>query len=136
VEGLVEGVDTGHEHLQRQLAALRLQQLLAAAAAAGDSSTASTNSSYLAAAGSVVDGSSEGSGGIGEQGFSGSAAAGVEGSSGLAVWWRCWCQLADGAAEALTQVGNHDFLVVFMPFLAGIRYLKLMVDVVLTSQPG
>jgi hypothetical protein len=107
VEGLVEGLDTGHEHLQRQLAAMRLQQLLAAAVAS-DSSTASTSSSYLAAASSVVDSSGEGLVGLRGQGFSGSAAAEVEGSNGLAVWWRCWCQLADGAAEALTQVGIHN----------------------------
>jgi hypothetical protein len=109
VEGLIEGLDTGHEHLQRQLAAIRLQQQLQAAAAAGDSSSASstTSSSYPAAASSVVETASSGEGleGPGEQGLSGSVAAGVEGSSGLAVWWRCWCQLADGAAEALTQVG-------------------------------
>jgi hypothetical protein len=108
VEGLIEGLETGHEHLQRQLAAMRLQQLLAAAVA-GESSSASgaSSSSGAATAAVLVDGcaaAAEHGEGLEGPGFSRNPAVGVQGSSGVAVWWRCWCQLADGAAEALTQV--------------------------------
>lgn len=107
LEAQLAGLETGLDTLRRQLATQQLQQLLAAACAA-DASTASAAGlaastaehalSPKEAAGILVGYEPDGSVREG-------AAPPAEGSSD-AGWWKCWCRLADDAADHLCNVSN------------------------------
>ncbi|WIA41126.1 hypothetical protein OEZ86_004752 [Tetradesmus obliquus] len=86
--------DIGADGLVWDLQGSKLQQQLAALAA-----TLYYHQAFTAAAGAAGGSSSNAH----LTSLSAGSGGGVQGSSGIAVWWRCWCQLADGAAEALTQ---------------------------------
>jgi hypothetical protein len=108
LEAQLAGLEAGLDTLRRQLATQQLQQLLAAACAA-DASTASavgpaasTAEHALSpneAAGILVGYEPDGS-------VKEGAAPPAEGSSD-AGWWKCWCRLADDAADHLCNVSHR-----------------------------
>jgi hypothetical protein len=92
---------TGQEHLQRKLAAAQLQQLFLASPEPLTDVINGVEEASTSPSGSSSSSSTEGASRRAQPG-GGSCVA--YGSGGSRLWWQCWCELADAAAEALCQV--------------------------------
>jgi hypothetical protein len=109
LEAQLAGLEAGLDTLRRQLAAEQLRQLFAAAAAAdarcsstaaGPTLAAAEPEAAAASAAAATEGDAAG-------GAAGEAAGGMP-AGRVAVadagWWKCWCRLADEAAEHFCNV--------------------------------
>lgn len=110
LEAQLVGLETGLETLQRQLADQQLQQVLraAAAASAAGASTAASSAASIAddvlppvvAAAILVGWESDGT--VKQD----AVPAGLAEEGADTGWWKCWCRLADEAAEHLCNVSH------------------------------
>lgn len=109
LEAQLAGLEAGLDTLRRQLAAERQQQLVAAADVADARCSSTTAGPTLAAAEpeAAAASAAAATGGDAAGGAAGEAAGGMPAGC-VAVadagWWKCWCRLADEAAEHLCNV--------------------------------
>lgn len=110
LEAQLAGLETGLETLQRQLADQQLQQVLRAAAAASTASASTAASSAASVADDVLPPvvaaailvGWEPDGTVKQD----AVPAGLVEEGADTGWWKCWCRLADEAAEYLCNVSH------------------------------